>query len=167
MEKRILLSVVVAGLLVLGITGACLAGIEPSPWQPEINKLHSIELNLTLIQMGLDNLLISPSLPRGIKAGMSTIKYQLSVLDTQLAEVLQELYPYDKLDVLGKRGVFFALEGIRMNALGMEDPYDIIQSRMGVEPAPWKEILDSISIRINNYLKTCTPGTSDNLCPSH
>ena len=49
MGKRIALSVLVVGMLVLGIAGACLAGVEPSPFQPEINKLHSIELNLAAI----------------------------------------------------------------------------------------------------------------------
>lgn len=49
MKKRILLSTVVAGLLVLGIAGGS-AGVEPSPWQPEVNKLHSIELNIAAIE---------------------------------------------------------------------------------------------------------------------
>ena len=53
MKKRILLSAVVTGILVLGIVGVCLAGIEPVPWEPEINKLHSIELNIAAIQKRL------------------------------------------------------------------------------------------------------------------
>jgi len=160
MEKRILLSVVVAGLLVLGITGACFAGIEPSPWQPQINKLHSIGLSMAIIQKGLDNLVISPSLPRGTKNALLVLRYELYVLDTQLADVLAELPPYNEQNE-GQKGVFFALEGIRMNALGMEDPFDYILWRMGVEPSPWKEILDSISSRINYYVSTpCTPGIS-------
>lgn len=150
MERKLLSLVVVAGLLLWGATGTVFAGIEPSPWQPEINELHSIGLNMAFIQNGLDNLVISPSLPKGTKIGLSAIKYTLSVLDTQLAKVLAELPLYNEGDV-GQKGVFFALEGLRMDALGMEDPLDYILWRMGVEPSPWKEILDSIAGRINHY----------------
>jgi hypothetical protein len=161
MEKRILLSVVVAGLLILGSMGTCLAGVEPSPFQPELNKLHSIGLSMAIIQKGFDNLVISPSLPRGTKSALLAIRYDLYLLDTQLADVLPELPPYDEQDV-GQKGVFFALEGIRMNALGMEDPLDYILWRMGIEPSPWKEILDSITSRINGYVTPCPVGTP---CP--
>jgi hypothetical protein len=151
MGKRIFLSVVVAGMLVIGLVGVCLAGIEPVPWQPELNELHSIGLSMAIIQKGLDNLVISPSLPRGTKSALLAIRYELYLLDTQLADVLEELLPYNGRDV---RGVFFALEGIRMDALGMEDPFDYILWRMGVEPTPWKSILNSIILRIDTYMRS-------------
>ena len=157
MERKLLSLVVVAGLLLWGVTGTVLAGVEPSPFQPEINKLHSIGLNMAFIQMGLDNLVISPSLPRGTKSGLLAIRYEMYVLDTQLADVLAELPPYDE-EAEDQKGVFFALEGLRMVALGMEDPLDYILWRMGVEPSPWKGILGSITSRINDYF--CPVGTS-------
>lgn len=160
MGKSILLSVVVAGLLLWGVTGTVFGGVEPTPWQPEINKLHSIELSMAIIQKGLDNLVISPSLPRGTKNALLAIRYELYDLDTKLADVLAELPLYNEQDV-EQKGVFFALEGIRMYALGMEDPFDYILSRMGVGPSPWKEILDSITGRINDYISPpCVPGIS-------
>jgi hypothetical protein len=158
MERKLLSLVVAAGFLLLGSTGTVFAGIEPSPWQPEINKLHSIELNMALVQKSLDNLVISPSLPRGIKSVLLGVRYDLYVLDAQLANVLAELPPNSELGV-GQRGVYLALEGIRINALSMEDPFDYILWRMGVEPSPWKEILDSMSSRISDYTSiSCIPG---------
>ena len=65
MKKRILLSVVVAGLFTFSMTGAVFAGIEPSPWEPEINKLHSIELNIAAIQKRLVKLNEFETLPEG------------------------------------------------------------------------------------------------------
>ena len=160
MVRKLLSLVVATVLLFWGVTGTVFAGIEPSPWQPQINKLHSIELNMAVIQKGLDALVISPSLPpRGTKSVLLGIRYELNALYAQVADILAELPAYNEQDV-GQKGVFFALEGIRINALSMEDPFDYILWRMGVEPSPWKQILDSISSRINGYFGTpCTPGT--------
>jgi hypothetical protein len=162
MEKRILLSVVVGGLLVLAITGAVFAGIEPSPFQPQISKLHSIGLTMAVTQKVLDGLVTAPSLPRGTKTDLLASRYELQALDTLLANVLSELPPFDKEDD-GRKGVFLALESIKMVALGMEDPLDYILSRMGITPSPFKGILDSITGRIDDYLATsCVPGTACN-----
>ena len=53
MEKKLLSLVVAAGLLLCGLTETVYAGVEPSPFQPEINKLHSIKLNMAFIQIAL------------------------------------------------------------------------------------------------------------------
>ena len=158
MEKKLLSLVVAAGLLLCGLTETVYAGVEPSPFQPAINKMHSIDLNMALIQKGLDTLVISPSLPRGSRIVLFDVKYNLYILDSHLADVLAELPPYSELGV-GQRGVYLALEGIRISVLSMDDPLDYILWRMGVEPSPWKEILISISSRINDYFGTsCAPG---------
>jgi hypothetical protein len=157
MKKKLLSMVFVAGLLLVGITGTVFAGVEPSPFQPEINRLHSIRLNMAITQKGLDNLVIAPSLPRGTKAGLLAIKYELYVLDTQLGNILEELPPYDEQD-LRQKGVLLALGGIRIDALSMEDPLDYILSRLGIGPSPFKEILDSITGRIDQYFRpSCVP----------
>ena len=149
--------VVAAGLLLWGVTGTVFAGIEPSPFQPQIGTLHSANLNMVLIQKSLDALMTASSLPRGTRVALAGIKAELSVLDAQVADVLSELPFYkDKDD--DQMGVFFALEGIRINALSMEDPLGYILWRMGVEPSPWKQLLDSISRRISNYYSGCIPG---------
>jgi hypothetical protein len=158
--KRTFLSLVVgAGLLLWGVTGTVFAGVEPSPFQPQIGALHSANLNMDLIQKSLDTLVMASSLPRGTRIVLAGIKAELSVLDAQLADVLAALPVYDDRDV-NQMGVFFALEGIRINALSMEDPLDYIFWRMGVEPSPWKGILDSISGRISNYYAGCKPGAA-------
>jgi hypothetical protein len=159
---RKLLSLMVAGLLLCGLTGTVFAGVGPSPFQPEINKLNSIELNMAFIQNSLGNVVVSKSLPFGTKGVLLGIKYNLTSLDKQLADVLAELPPYSELGEW-QNGVYYALEGLRINALSMEDPLGYILWRMGIEPSPWKIFLDSMSSRISAYSKTsCTPGTQ---CP--
>jgi hypothetical protein len=159
-ERKLLSLVVAAGLLLWGVTGTVFAGIEPSPWQPQLGMLHSANLNMDLIQKSLDTLLTASPLPRGTKIVLAGIKAELSVLDAQLADVLATLPSYNERD-LDQVGVFFALEGIRINALSMEDPLGYILWRMGIEPSPWKQLLDSISGRISNYyLGGCMPGAT-------
>jgi hypothetical protein len=161
MERKLLV-VMVAGLILCGLTGTVFAGVEPSPFQPEINKLNSIELNMAFIQKSLGNLVIYRSLPIGTKGVLLGIRYNLSCLDKQLADVLAELPPYSELGEW-RNGVYYALEGLRINALSMEDPFGYILWRMGIEPSPWKIILNSISTRISDYSRlSCTPGTQ---CP--
>ena len=158
MVRKLLSLVVAAVLLFWGVTGTVFAGIEPSPWQPQINKLHSIELNMAFIQKSLGNVVVSKLMPFGTKGVLLGIKYNLTSLDKQLADVLAELPPYSELGEW-QNGVYYALEGLRINALSMEDPLGYILWRMGIEPSPWKNFLDSISSRISDYSGiTCTPG---------
>jgi hypothetical protein len=157
-----LLSLMVAGLLLCGLTGTVFAGVEPSPFQPEINKLNSIQLNMAFIQNSLGNVVVSKSVPFGTRAVLLGIRYNLSSLDKQLADVLAELPPYSELGEW-RTGVYYALEGLRINVLGMADPFDYILWRMGVDPVPWKGILDSMSTRISTYSRqSCAPGIA---CP--
>jgi hypothetical protein len=159
MERQILSLVVVAGLLLCGVTGTAFAGVEPAPWQPQISKLHSIGLTMAVTQKLLDGLVTASSLPRGTKTELLATQYGLRALDTLLANVLLDLPPYDNKDD-AQKGVYFALESIRMVALGMEDPLDYVLWRMGIEPVPWKEILDSITGRIDDHLAPCPAGTA-------
>ena len=152
MEKRIFLSVVVAGLLVLGITGACFAGIEPVPWQPEINKLHSIELNMAAIQKRLVKLSERDSLPEGTVNYLNAMGNQLGVLDTRLADTLYLLPSFSQLDTGTQEEVFLALDAISADASTMIDIFNRIAERMGIEPSPWREILSSITTRISLYV---------------
>jgi hypothetical protein len=160
--KRNVLSLMVAGLLLFGLTGTVFAGIEPSPFQPQINKLNSIQLSMAFIQNSLGNVVVSKSVPFGTRAVLLGIKYNLTSLDKQLADVLAELPPYSQLGN-GQMGVYYALEGLRINALSMSDPFDYILWRLGIGPSPFKDILDSMSTRISTYSRTsCAPGIA---CP--
>ncbi|NWG04313.1 MAG: hypothetical protein HXY44_15785 [Syntrophaceae bacterium] len=153
MEKRILLSVFVAGLLVLGITGGGIAGVEPAPWEPEINKLHSIELNIAAIEKRLVKLDGDETLPPGTVNYLNAMENKLGVLDTRLADTLYLLPPYDQLDTETRGEVFISLDAIRTDASGMIDIFSSIAKRMGIEPSPWREILNSIVGRINGYIR--------------
>ncbi len=159
MNGRVLITVMIGLLFLSFLSSPAFAGVEPSPWQPQIGTLHSANLNMDLIQKSLDFLMTASSLPRGTGIALAGIKAELSVLDAQVADVLAELPPYNDQDV-DLMGVFFALEGIRINALSMEDPLGYILWRMGIEPSPWKQHLDSISGRISNYYSGCKPGTA-------
>ena len=160
MGKRILLPVFVAGLLILGIMGTCLAGIEPVPWQPELNKLQSIELNIASIQKRLDKLSESDPLPKGTVNYLNAMGNQLDGLDTRLADTLYLLPPFSQLDTETQEEVSSTLDTISEDASNMIDIFDDIAERMGVEPTPWREILSSITIRISLYVD-CSSATCD------
>ena len=153
MEKKILLSAVVAGILALGIVGVCLAGIEPVPWEPEINKLHSIELNMAAIQKRLEKLDGTELLPEGTLNYLNAMGNQLEILDTRLADTLSLLPAFVLLDPETQDEVFLALDAISADASGMMDIFSRIVERMGVEPTPWHSILDSIIGRIGGYIR--------------
>ena len=153
MEKKILLSVVVAGLFTLSITGAVFAGIEPVPWEPEINKLHSIELNIAAIEKRLVKLSEFETLPEGTVNYLNAMINQLGVLDTRLADTLYLLPPFGDLGTATDE-VLFTLDAIRADASGMMDIFSRIVERMGVEPTPWRPVLESIMGRISAYLGT-------------
>ena len=160
MEKRILLSVFVAGLLILGIMGTCLAGVEPTPWQPELNKLHSIELNMAAIQKRLDKLSEPDPLPEGTVNYLNAMGNQLGILDTRLADTLYLLPSFSQLDTETQEEVLFALDAISADASTMIDIFNRIAERMGIEPSPWREILSSITTRISLYVG-CSAATCD------
>ena len=155
MGKRIFLSVFVAGLLILGIMGACLAGIEPVPWEPEINKLHSIELNVAAIQKRLEKLDGTEPLPlpEGTLNYLNAMGNQLGLLDSRLADTLYLLPAFSELDTETQEEVSLALDAISADASTMKGIFDSIARRMGVDPVPWHLILDSIIGRINGYIR--------------
>ena len=159
MEKKILLSVVVAGMLLLGIVGVCLAGIEPVPWEPEINKLHSIELNIAAIEKRLVKLSEFETLPEGTVNYLDAMINKLGVLDTRLADTLYLLPSIGQLDTETEEEVLIALYAISTDASSISSIIDIFE-RMGVEPAPWRPVVNSIIGWILEYIGTAgTPAT--------
>ena len=154
--KKKLVSLLVAASLLCGLTGTVFAGIEPSPFQPQINKLNSIQLSMAFVQKSLGNVVVSKSVPFGTRGVLLGIKYNLTSLDKQLTSVLAELPPYSQLGEW-QNGVYYALEGLRINALSMADPFDYILWRLGIGPSPFKDILDSMSSRITAYSRGSNP----------
>jgi hypothetical protein len=149
MEKKIVLSAVLAGFMVLGFAGIVLAGIEPSPWEPEINKLHSIELQGAAINKRLAKLDEFETLPEGAANYLDAMANQVQGLKTKLEEVLlvlpspSPISPYE-----GQDEVIFALDSIRVDSKGSFGIVERIVSRMGVEPSPFLPLFRDISIRI-------------------
>ena len=158
MGKRVFLSVVVAGMLLLG-AGVCLAGVEPSPFEPEINKLHSIELNIAAINKRLAKLNEVDTLPEGATEYLNAMANQMQGLKARLEEVLL-VVPLPSFDApfIGQDEVVFALDSIRGDS---SEAYGIIEnivSRMGVGPSPFLPLFNDVSRRIiigiNDHLRT-------------
>ena len=159
MGKRVFLSVVAAGMLLLGIVGVCPAGVEPTPWEPEINKLHSIELNIAAINRRLAKLNEVDTLPEGATEYLNAMANQMQGLKARLEEVLF-VVPLPSFDApfIGQDEVVFALDSIRSDS---SEGYVIIEnivSRMGVGPSPFLPLFNDVSrkiiIGINDYLRT-------------
>jgi hypothetical protein len=148
MGKRVFLSVVVAGMLLLGV-GVCLAGVEPSPFEPEINKLHSIELNIAAINKRLAKLNEGDTLPEEATEYLNAMANQMQGLKARLEEVLL-VVPLPSFDApfIGQDEVVFALDSIRVDSKGAYAIVERIVSRMGVGPSPFLPLFRDVSIRI-------------------
>lgn len=148
MKKVMCLIVAVISVFVYGFA---MAGVEPSPFQPEINQLHSIELGIAAINQRMDHLKAMPDLPAGSENYLNAMANQLDILNARLADVLTVMpspslaNPYE-----GQDEVLFALDAIQVYSGEYNLVVDNITSRMGVEPSPFKigsvNIIDIIDI---------------------
>ena len=150
--------IVVAGMLLLSV-GVCFAGVESFPFEPEIDKLHSIELTLAAINKGLGKLNELDALPEGATEYLDAIANQMQGLKARLEEVLF-VVPLPSFDApfIGQEEVVFALDSIRSDS---SEGYAIIEnivSRMGVGPSPFLPLFNDVSRKIitgiNDYLRT-------------
>lgn len=159
MDKRILLSMIVGALLVFSVAGACFAGVEPSPFEPEINKLHSIELQLAAINKRVSKLNELDTLPEGSTNYLSAMANQTQGLKVRLEEVLLMLpLPTPGGTYIGQDEVVFSLDSIRIDSKATYSLIERIVSRMGVEPSPFLPLFNDASIRI-------IVGINDHLLP--
>jgi len=141
--KKAIMSLIIlaVSLLLLNNVQTVSAGVEPSPFNSEINKLHSIELNVAAIDKQIGKLPESNASPEGITKQLEEIAKKLGDLDTRLADVLNVLPmpmyddPYD-----GQEEVLSSLENIKSDASRI---YDVAEP-MGVEPTPFKEAALSV-----------------------
>ncbi len=136
MKKVICLTVAVISVFVCGLA---VAGVEPSPFQPEINQLHSIELGIAAINERMDHLNAMPNVPAGSENYLNAMTNQLEILNERLADVLIVLpnpsliSPYE-----GQDEVLFSLDAIHLYSGEYNLVIDKITSRMGVEPSPFR-----------------------------
>ena len=158
MGKKVFLSVVVAGMALLSI-GVCLADVESVSFEMEINRLHSIELNIAAINKGLAELNKLDTLPEGATEYVNTMANQMQDLEARLEDVLF-VVPLPSFDApfIGQDEVVFALDSIRSDS---SENYVIVKrivSRMGVGPSPFLPLFNDVSrkiiIGINDYLRT-------------
>ena len=149
MNTRSLLSVVATGLLLLGMSGIVSAGVEPSPFEPEINKLHSIELQVAAINKRLAKVDEYQVIPEGTTNYLTAMANQMQGVQARLDEVLLMLpLPSTGSTYIGQEEAVFALDSIRVDS---KDSYIIlgrIVSRMGVEPSPFLPVFNNVSIKI-------------------
>ncbi len=149
MSKKMFLSAFMVGMLVFGIVGACLGGVEPSPFEPEINQLHSIELQVAAINKRVAKLDESDTLPEGATNYLDAMANQMQGLTVRLEEVLTVLRaPTEGGTYIGQDEVVFALDSIRLDSKTVYDIVGKIAWRMGVEPSPFLPLFNDVSRRI-------------------
>lgn len=146
MERKVLSLGIVAGLLLWGVAGTVFAGVEPSPFQPEINKLHSIELNVAAINKRVAKLTEFKTLPEGATNYLSAMANQMQGLKARLEEVLLVLpEPKEGGAYIGQDEVVFALHSIGVDS---NDIVENIFSHWGVGPSPFLPLFKEVSISI-------------------
>lgn len=149
MSKRNVMSFFVGGLLVLLAAGTSFAGIDPSPFEPEINKLHSIELQMAAINKRVAKLNDSEILPEGSSNYLNAMANQMQGLKVKLDEVLLVLpLPSSGTAYIGQEEAVFSLDSIRIDSGATYNLVENIVSRMGIEPAPFLPLFNDVSIRI-------------------
>jgi len=149
MGKRIFVSVIVGGLLLLGTMGACLAGIEPSPFQPEINKLHSIELQIAAINKRLAKVNEFAILPAGTTQYLDAMANQMQGVKAKMEEVLLVLpAPSPTNGYVGQDEVVLSLDSIRVDSRAGFFIIEDIVSRMGIGPSPFLPLFRDVSISL-------------------
>ena len=153
MLQKMCVSFVLAGLVLLGGAVSASAGIEPSPFEPQINKLHSIELNIAAINKRLLKLNDAEVLPDGAQNYLEAMSHQMDGLKTRLIEVL-DLLPEPSIiePYAGQNEVVLALEGIHVDSRDINLSIDRIAPRLGIGPSPFKIFPSLIMDRIDIHL---------------
>ncbi len=158
MRKGVSLLVVVAGMLLPGV-GVCLADVEASSFEPEINKLISIELNIVAVNKGLAKLNEFDTLSEEAIEYLNAMANQMQGLKARLEELLLVI-PLPSYDApfIGQNEVVFALDSIRGDSLEGYRIIENIVSRMGDGPSPFLPLFNDVSRRIiigiNDHLRT-------------
>ncbi len=149
MFKKLLCLILVACFIVVFGPLMAIAGIEPSPFEAEINKLHSIELQVAAINKRLAKVNEFETLPAGATEYLNAMANQMQGLKAKLEEVLVVLPAPSRVSpYIGQDEAVFALDSIRVDS---KDGFFIIEdivSRMGIDPVPFLPLFRDVSIRI-------------------
>ena len=142
MEKRKLVPVVaVAVCFLFALCSMAWAGIEPSPWKPEINKLNALENNLRSIHERVNRVLGAPPDPwtpspnvNGVVGRLSAMENQLLLVNSMLVSVMDEVLGTPPPDPWVPADMIPALQGIKAASQGIADS---VNAYLSVPPDPW------------------------------
>ena len=149
MKRSVFVVAILLAFVLVGFMGKASAGIEPSPFEPELNKLHSIELNVAAINKRLEKLDTAEALPQGVGNYLQALTNQMDGLKVRLQEVMGVL-PERALSnpYIGEDDVIMSLKSIGLDSRGAFDLLENIVSRMGVGPSPFLPVFTNISADI-------------------
>jgi hypothetical protein len=125
---RILAMLGMSLVLLTSVSAPVFAGVEPSPWQPQINQLNAVANNLAEINRHVDKIIIRAGVePTPWKAQVNQLEamaHQLGVLNGRVSAVLEVLgCPPDDNRVLD------ALQNVRDGAQAI-----VTDIRLGTPP---------------------------------
>ena len=140
-------SCVLSCVLFLAHFGVANAGIEPSPWQPEINQLGAVENVLVsandrivkVMAKPPDDITPSPDL-NGALNRLDAINKQLVSVDDMVASMIAEVMGIEPSPFADLPDLVPALTGVNGAAQIIVDE---IQAKLGVEPTPFVPELPS------------------------
>ena len=139
MKANVLCVLMTMSLLAMLLPGTGLAGIEPSPFQPQINQLHSIELNVGALDKRMAKLAESNADVYGKADQLQAIANKLADLDARVEITLDQLPPLTAY-FDGSDDVLSAMEGIKSDS----DSIRNFAERMGIDPSPFLPYADAL-----------------------
>lgn len=139
MEKKLIFAMVLILAMVPGSSERAAAGVDPTPFRSEINKLHSIERTVVAVNKRLAILDELTVLPEGMENHLRATARQMDVVSARMAETLAALpAPSLTSPYRGQNEVVLSLDGIKLDVGGIDDIINRIAARMGVDPQPFK-----------------------------
>ncbi|MBT8089975.1 MAG: hypothetical protein KJO01_07185 [Gammaproteobacteria bacterium] len=142
-EKAFLLPppIALVAALFLGNLGVATAGVEPSPFQPEINQLGAAENILVSANSRIikamdhppDPVVPSPNL-NGALNRLDAINRQLVSVDDMVASMIEEVMGFEPSPFHPLSEIVPAIAGVQGAALNIVEEID---ARLGFEPTPF------------------------------
>ena len=164
MKVKSMIAVITGLFFMTFFVSFAFAGIEPSPFQPQINQLHSIELNVGTIDKRIGKIPDSAADLAGKTGQLQAMASKLGDLDTRLNDAFKILPP-SNTPFDGQDEVNAALDGITSDSSSIFTAAR--QMTEGVGPSPFLEAAlavmnkaTAIVISITNY-SGCFAGTNN------
>lgn len=150
MKRKMGLSVLLAGVAVLILAGTGVAGVEPSPFKPEINKLNAIENGLHSVGERVNLVLASPPgqnvqspAVQGVVGRLSAMGNQLSLLDGMINSVMDEVLQTSP-DGSVPKDLIPALDGVKTASQTVADSVGVFLGSNPSIPIVFSDALASV-----------------------